>query len=191
MKRLFFIAAIVVIAGNVQGQKIGDLSFGVKAGLNLPSTTLKNGSAKVKGKMIPGIHIGGFAEAALTENIFLQPELMFSTFGAKQPGSETKIVLSYLTLPLLGKYKYEDFGFLTGPQIGFLASAKAKYEGNSASYKDYVKSLDFSWILGAEYFLESGLGFNVRYALGIMNIAKGNNYKENHNVLQLGALYRF
>ncbi len=60
----------------------------------------------------------------------------------------------------------------TGPLIGFLFSAKAKYAGTSVDLKDEFENTNFSWSIGAGYKVVSGVGFNACYNLGLSNIAK-------------------
>ena len=83
-------------------------------------------------------------------------------------------MLSYLTLPVLVKYSFEDAGFgaYLGPQIGYLLSAKIKEGGVTEDIKEDVKSTDFSGIIGVEYFLPMGVGLSARYQLGLSNVAK-------------------
>jgi len=191
MKRFFFVSVAALFVLGAQAQKPAQqVGFGVKAGLNFPDAKLKASGRTFKGTGIIGFHINGFAELDVAENISFQPELLFSNFGAKTPDGNTKTTLNYINIPLLAKYNYNNFGFYIGPQLGLLAAAKLKFAGETRDAKKDIKSTDLSGILGAEYRLESGLGFSARYALSMTSIAKNKSYKENHNVFQIGALYR-
>lgn len=191
MKKLFFAPLMVLFIIGAKAQKTAQpVAFGVKAGLNFPDAKVKVASTTIKGTGVVGFHIGGFAEMNLAENISFQPELLFSSFGAKTPDGNTKTTLNYINIPLLAKYNYNNFGFYLGPQIGLLANAKLKFAGETRDAKKDIKSTDLSGILGAEYRLASGLGFSARYGLSLTSIAKNKSYKENHNVFQVGAFYR-
>lgn len=191
MRKLFFVPVMILFVLGVKAQKPAlPVEFGVKAGLNFPDAKVKYSGRTINGTGIIGFHFGGFAELNVAEKISFQPELLFSSFGAKTPDGRTKTTLNYINIPLLAKYNYAHFGFYIGPQLGLLASAKLKFEGETRDAKKDIKSFDLSGLLGAEYRLESGLGFSVRYALSMTSIAKNKSYKEHHNIFQIGALYR-
>jgi hypothetical protein len=62
------------------------------------------------------------------------------------------------------------FFLQTGPQYGFLMSAKAK-DGGTTDVKDQFKTGNFSWAFAAGYDTKGGLGFYARYNLGLSKIA--------------------
>lgn len=196
MKRILLLLAVTVFALSTSAQTVAKkLTFGAKAGINFPGAKVKYSGRTIKGDGIIGFHLGGFAAVDLVENITLQGELLFSNFGAKTPDGETKTTLNYINLPLLAKYKMSGkvsgLGFYAGPQIGILTSAKLKFAGEKRNAKDDIKSTDLAGIIGAEYYLPSNVGFNIRYVISITSIAKESRYKEHHNMLQVGVQYRF
>ena len=79
------------------------VKFGVKAGLNL--ATLAGDDADDANSKI-GVNVGGFAEIPVAETFAVKPELVFSTQGAKAEtaGQDFKLNLSYINIPILGKY---------------------------------------------------------------------------------------
>lgn len=191
MKKTFLILAF---SGAFLATKAQDIKYGVKAGLNLA-----NVAGDVEGnKMKIGFNAGGFARISVTETISFQPELLLSTQGAKEKGSyagvsyEGKNNLTYLNIPLLAQYNTTS-GFYgeTGPQFGFLVSAKAKSDGEKVDIKDNLKTLDLSWAFGVGYLTQSNVGVNVRYNLGLSNIAdaKGSDAKMRNSVFQAGVFY--
>ncbi len=103
----------------------------------------------------------------------INPEIIYSLEGAKDNTDNSKINLKYLNIPLLLQYNNQSGVFIeTGPQIGFLFSAKAKYAETSVELKNQLANTNFSWCIGAGYKLVSGVGFNARYNLGLSNISK-------------------
>lgn len=185
---LFFILSGACLASSAQ------IKYGVKAGANFA-----NFSGDVEGnKMKIGINAGLFAKVSLTEAISLQPELVLSTQGAKEKYSyegvsfEAKNNLTYLNIPVLAQYNTAS-GFYaeTGPQFGFLLSAKAKSDEGKQDIKDGLKSIDLAWAFGAGYLTKSNVGFNARFNLGLSNIADadGSDAKMKNSVIQVGVFY--
>ena len=178
--------------------------FGVKGGLNISNLggDVDNNSA------IVGFHVGGFAEIKLSEKFAIQPELLFSTQGSKIEDSgedysvEDKLNLSYINLPIMAKfYVAPKFSLEAGPQIGFLVSAKEKYEetyfgetiSSDEDVKDDFKSIDFGLNLGAGFDFTENFSAGVRYNIGLSNIADAgeSDYKLNNNVISVSVGYKF
>ncbi len=191
MKKLFFAAIIAVFAMT----SVNAQTFGVKAGLNLANLTgdIDNNKA------LTSFHVGAVAEFEISDEFSFQPELVYSAQGTHIKYSEDlgggnsydadyKVNLSYLNLPLMGKYEVsEGISLLAGPQIGFLMSAKS--DGNDI--KDSMKGIDFGVNLGAAYELESGMFFDLRYNIGLSNIADSNNVTIKNSVLSVSLGYKF
>lgn len=193
MKKTFL---IFILSGAFLATKAQQIKYGVKAGVNLA-----NVSGDVEdNKMKIGFNAGAFAKISLTDVISLQPELLLSTQGAKEKGSfegvsyEVKNNVTYLNIPVLAQYNTAS-GFYgeTGPQFGFLLSAKAKTDDGKQDIKDGLKTLDLSWAFGVGYLTQSNVGVNVRYNLGLSNMsdAKGidNDAKMRNSVFQVGIFY--
>lgn len=168
---------------NAQGTK-----FGVKAALNIASLT---GDVNDASSLVC-FQIGGFAEIKLSEKFAIQPELLFSTQGNKFDTGES-LNLSYVNIPVMAKYYVAPkFSLEFGPQIGFLTSAKAKYEGESENFKDFFKSVDFGLNFGAGYDFTNKISAGVRYNLGLSNIAEDSGDESVHNsVFSVSVGYKF
>lgn len=184
------------------------IKFGVKAGVNFANLTGDfNPSMKI------GFHLGGFMQYKVSEKFVLQPELLFSTQGAKynddQVGEgylvagETDIKLSYLNIPLMAKYYVTNkFSLEAGPQIGFLLSAKDKYgytgtvqgvpvsESGEIDIKDDLNSIDFGINFGVGYDFNDKISLGLRYNLGLSEISDFY-YFDNNSVIQLSLGYKF
>ena len=185
MKKLFLVGALALF-----GAMNAQVKYGVKAGLNI--STLNGDVEGVKS--LAGVYAGGFAQIPLAAKFTFQPEVVYSTQGAKQDGGDGKLNLGYINVPLMFKYAIaEKFNVEAGPQIGFLVSAKEKYNGHSDDIKDSVNSVDFSIGIGASYDITKNLSADARYNAGVSNIAKDSedNNKVRNGVFQIGLGYKF
>lgn len=155
--------------------------FGAKAGLNLSTFT---GNAVAGTSLLPSFHVGGTANFLLNENFMVQPEVLYSGKGAKYDGGKFKF--GYIEVPVLVQYKTASGFFIeTGPQIGFLISAKL----NSQDWKDQVKSTDYSWVGGLGYKSTMGIGGSVRYDFGFFNVSNAGIIR--NKTIMLSIFYTF
>ena len=215
---LFFIAATFTLGANAQ------IQWGIKGGFNVSelltsdhqTVTVNNDAMGLRNFPKTTLHSGVLVLIPLSKKFGFQPELLYSEQGANSNPSGGSLVsatesykLNYVNIPLLLKY-YLPVGFFveTGPQVGYLLSAKvdeALVGGvNVNKYyhvKDQFKSTDFSWVLGVGYLSPIDLGFDIRYNLGLANI---NNASESdrqnaplqagnikNSVVQIGVYYLF
>jgi hypothetical protein len=161
--------------------------FGLKAGVNASSVDVTNGS-DFKSKA--GFNLGGLAHIHITRHFALQPEIVYSLQGGQE--DNVKLNLHYFNIPLLAQYMTNDgFRLQTGPQLGFLASAKSKTGDAEISVKDDLSPVDFSWTFGAGYIFPSGLGIDARYNHGISNISDDESFEARNRVFQIGLFYQF
>lgn len=180
---LFAIAAIATASAQT--------SVGVKAGGQFTNFA---GSDKPEGaKMKVGFYGGAYARFHVSENIAIQPEAVYSVQGAKfkEDGVTANWNSNYINVPVLFQYHLEQgqgLYFETGPQIGFLMSAKIKVDGEKLDVKDGMKSTDFSWAIGAGYKITEALGVNARYNLGLSKIGEGDG-KVKNSAIQVGLSY--
>ena len=191
MKRMLF---VILALGNAALAR-AQVQFGVKAGYNLASFTQSGGSAQdVKSKS--DFSAGALASVGLFTSFYLQPEVLYSGQGAtvNVMGTDAKFNYSYLNVPVLFKYQHVSGLFAeTGPQLGFLLSAKVKESGQTTDVKSASQSTDFSWAFGVGYKIPKiNLGIDARYNLGLTNVNKdssGGNIK--NSVFQFGLFYVF
>lgn len=187
MKKLFCIVAAIIILSTAKAQQT---HFGLKAGVNLSSVEIDNGDDY---NSKAGIHVGGLAHIHISQHFALQPELIYSMQGGKdEDDDDVKLKLNYINIPLLAQYMTLDgFRLQTGPQIGFLTSAKSKVGDVERSVKDDLSSVDFSWTFGAGYLFPSGFGVDARYNHGISNISDDESFEAKNRVFQFGLFYQF
>ena len=190
-KILSLLTLLSVISVGVYAQGI---SGGLKIGLNLSSQTIKSSDMgfTASPSFRPSIHAGGYVTIMLSEKLGIQPELLYSGQGYKQNGGT--LALDYITLPVVVRYNFTPlFSAHLGPQMGFLMSAKAKYDGGGdEDMKDYFKGTDIGVAAGIGIDLPMGLNFGFRFVKGVSNIIEEDSdelkYK-NYN-LQLSVGYK-
>jgi hypothetical protein len=180
----FLLLAVVTVLGftNVNAQEI---KFGAKGGLNFASISGDN----TKGiGAVTAFNFGVLSEIPISDTFSFQPELMYS--GQGYGFNDNTIALSYLNIPLMGKYYLtKGLSIEAGPQIGFLLSAK----NENTDVKDSFNTFDFGVNFGLGYKFDNGLNFGVRYNLGLTNINNLDNSSiENKNgVFQISVGYFF
>ena len=118
-------------------------------------------------------HVGGVAHIHVTKKFAIQPELIYSEQGRKFTllNNEYTTTLGYINIPILAQYMFNNgFRLQAGPQLGFLVSAKEKYNHITVDQKDKYNSTDISFAAGLGYLSPSGLGIDGRWVFGLSNI---------------------
>ncbi|MBC9930225.1 porin family protein [Chitinophaga qingshengii] len=193
MKKLILSGILAI--GTVLAVKAQTVKFGVKGGLNLAKLTNES-SAKTRASF----YAGGLVNIALDENWAIQPELLYSGQGTKMKDSflgglittQSTVKLDYINIPLMVQYSIVPAFYLeAGPQLGILASAKAKAGKNTVDIKDNMKTVDFGIGVGFGYKFDMGLGVSGRYNFGLTNIYDNSRYTSKNSVAQIGLFYMF
>ena len=184
MKKIILTAAAVFAFSFANAQ---DVKFGAKAGLNMSNWGGDAGDASMK----IGFQVGGFAEIKVSDKFAIQPELVYSALGTKT--EDGSINTNYLNIPVMAKYFVaKGFSLEAGPQLGFLMSAKAKANGESADIKDTFESIDFGLNFGAGYDVTENINLGVRYSAGLSNIMKDSgDIKVNNSNIAIAIGYKF
>lgn len=186
MKKLLFTVVTVLCFMSTQAQEV---RFGAKAGLNLANVTGEQ-NTKIKAGLLAGV----LAEIKFSDQLALQPEIVYSSQGAKSDNSDSTLRLNYLNIPLMAKfYPMERLSLQAGPQIGFLMGAKAKTPFSTTDVKDNYKSVDFSLNLGLGYDFTENIFADARYNIGLSNFndVKTNTEKYRNSVIQFSVGYKF
>lgn len=190
MKKLFLCATLLAVCAISQGQ----IKYGIKAGANFykfSGSDAKLGDVSPKFKV--GFAGGALVNIPITEMFSLQPEVLYSMEGAKYEANGDKLIYKtdYINIPVLFQYNASGFYGETGPQVGFLASAKATDGSTSTDVKDQLKSINFSWAIGFGYKLQNGFGVGARYNLGLLSVADDSNSKVKLGGFNVGIFYMF
>lgn len=167
------------------------VKFGVTAGLNVSNETVKYGSFSIEPDWKAGFQAGVFLDCALTSQLSIIPELLFTQRGCKLSDEDedsgvkatNTLTLNYLQLPINLAYKL-DLGSgqqlfpFVGLYAGYGISGKMKVKAGSysasgdvefGSKDDEVKPLDFGLNIGVGYQYSSIL-FKLQYNLGLANL---------------------
>lgn len=175
-KTLLALFFAVGVTGAAQAQSA---RFGVKAGASLTNVTGKD----VSGTAYKfGFNGGVMANFAVNDIFSIQPELLYSMKGSKDDtNSNNKLNLGYIDIPILAKIATGATGlfFEVGPQVGFLASAKATDGTASIDAKEYLKSVDFGYAAGVGFQVASGPLVGLRYNGGFTNLGENSNINSN------------
>ncbi|HEY4110742.1 porin family protein [Puia sp.] len=190
MKKL----ALVLFAGISFATAHAQVQFGLKGGANFSTQT---GSDAGDSRTLFNFNAGAFLRLPVVPGFGIQPELVYSAQGAAYHvgGVDDNFHANYLNIPILFKWSHRAGPYFeTGPQIGFLLSAKEHVQGNSFDDKESYKSADFAWVFGVGYKIpRSPVGIDFRYNIGLSNVedrdATGNNGSIRNDVLQLGITY--
>lgn len=198
MKKILLLMAIVAVCFGANAQS----KFGVKAGFNFSSMTLKNNGLGLDTDVIPGIHIGFLMEKPLTNGFYLQPGLLFSTKGTSyfHGSSDFEIHTNYLELPVNLVYKAElksaKLLLAGGPYFAYGVGGKIKENGEEEDIKWGKKDKWYS-LKPFEVGLNISLGFELhkfqytlQYGFGLNNISANEGTKGN-KVFGISAAYIF
>ena len=188
MKIMMIVGVLFILLPGVRGQ---ETHFGVKGGINISS--LHRGEDNLDSKT--GFNAGAFAHIHASEKWALQPEIVFSTEGAKErPGGNNakKIYrLSYLNVPVLLQYMFRNGLRLEGgPQLGFLMSAKDKINNTITDQKNNYQKVAVSLPLGISFLTRKGIGLDARYVFGLSNINQAADPVIQSNVFQFGIFFQ-
>jgi hypothetical protein len=139
-----------------------------------------------------GPRIGGLADIALTEHLYLQPGIAFAMKGAKATllGLEVNSNINYVEVPVNLVYKLGTPGggrlfFGAGPYVAYGISGKTKTSGSFfgitiptteedmtfGSDSSDVKALDFGGNVAVGYELPMGLYARAYYQMGFANLS--------------------
>ena len=196
MRKVFgLVCAGLFVAGFASVSRAQNSSFGLKAGLNMANLTSEPEGHSYDIKT--GVAMGGFLTYPLSDDIALQPELLYTQKGNEIESLDyssgggdyatTVIKLDYIEIPILAKYSISPgesacpFVFV-GPSIGILMGAKV----DSEDLKDFCKSTDIGLVLGGGVELESGVSIDLRYDMGMTKAFDEGNSKNTVISLMVG-----
>ncbi|UKB78319.1 porin family protein [Chryseobacterium sp. MEBOG07] len=197
MKKL--ILGLFIVAGSLafaqeKTEFKSPIGFGVKAGLNLSHlNSIRTGKA--------GFNVGIFASIPLANSFTLQPEALYSQYGAFVPENkevasfaQARLNLDYITVPVMLQYNVSSkFYVEAGPEFGLMVNNKFKTEnGTSLKFGYGLNKFNLGLGLGLGFNFSKNFGFNARYIAGLTNPIK-KAYAESmaNSTFQLGVTYKF
>lgn len=157
--------------------------FGIKAGVNLTNMYVKDVSDE---NMKVGFNAGFFAKLPITQGFSIQPELLYTSKGAKETYNnfiegegEYRFNLNYIELPVLAVFNVaKNFNLHVGPYVSYLAEANIKDLKDNGTM-DEITDLDAENFNRFDYGVVGGLGIDIsnftigaRYNYGFREIGK-------------------
>lgn len=192
-KFLFYLCICLFSFGGVQAQEF--FNFGVKGGLNFATLT-GDDADELDVKMKTGFHLGVLAEIMISDKFGIQPEILYSSQGAKSDMGDVDVdlKLDYIAVPVMLKYFVAPgFSLEAGPQFSFLTKSEieAESQGDSASQdlKDDTESFDMGAAVGLGYGLPQGFLVQARYVMGFSDVYTDSDTK--NSVIQLSVGWKF
>jgi hypothetical protein len=191
MKKMFLV--LIAVGSTMTGT--AQIQFGVKAGYNYSNIAFSTSVSDASWKS--GFSAGILTSIPLFKSCFFQAEMMYSGQGTRFPDTYVpeKLNFNYLNVPVLFKFQHSSGLFAeTGPQFGFILSAKQYLGSQTSDIKNQIQSTDFAWVFGIGYKLPMGLGIDARYNPGLTNISKSVAFSDvtaKNEVFQFGLFYLF
>ena len=182
-----------LLAQDKKDKKVMMPRFYAMGGVTFPS--ISNGDESWEGGLV-GAQFGlGFSiDPGVPNMITYQAELNFSMQGGKYdegpPVGEGKVLMNYINLPIVIQHRTaKGFYGEVGIQPGFLVSAKDKYGGQTADFKDYVNGFDLGIPVGIGYVILNTVAINLRYTHGVSNIYKDDTDTDHNTVFAFRVLW--
>jgi hypothetical protein len=162
------------------------LKFGFKGGVNFSNLYTEDVDSN---NVLTGFNAGIFAKLPITELFAIQPELLYTTKGAKLTynnsfvNGTSKFKLNYIELPVLLVVNLtNNFNIHAGPYVAYLVDGKATNDSqgtlfdteNNLSNEDYNK-FDTGLSVGVGFDSDK-IGFGVRYNYGLQKVGKERNF---------------
>lgn len=187
-------------AAHAQSATSGGTRFGLKVGVGAATLTGndKNFQGNVQNRF--GFQAGVTTTTTLgVGGLFeLHPELLYSQRGY-QIEDVSKTTFHNIDLPLLARINAAGLVFEAGPQVGYLFAHKTKYDNADTpdlTGRGQLNKLQFGYIVGVGYQLESGPNVGIRYNGGITKLydgdaalAGGNSIRNSVFQFQLGFAF--
>jgi len=184
MAMLFGMITAMSVSGQVQktsSESSMSPKIGIKGGVNFSNffiDDVQDNNVKT------GLNLGLFAKLPVSKGVSIQPELLYSSKGAKVSynnpllGGEYRFNMNYLELPVLAVFNLgKNFNIHAGGYAAYLTSANIKAEDNGSSNEELV-SFDEKQFNRFDYGLVGGLGFDIK------NVTIGARY--NYGLNQIG-----
>jgi opacity protein-like surface antigen len=146
--------------------------FGIKGGVNFSKLHSEGNSNVVNTSFNTGYTFGATLDLKASGHFTVQPEFNYLYLVAKI--NQEKWKYSYLTLPVLLKYRFKDngLGLYTGPQLGFLVNASSSTNGVKKDIKSLLTKNDVAALVGLDYHFDSNFRIDFRYQYSLFNTMK-------------------
>jgi Outer membrane protein beta-barrel domain len=199
MKKILLVACAVVGISYANAQ----VSFGVKAGLNVSTVNASKNIIDEPLKARPTFHVGGLANISLGKLFTLQPQLLLSGKGTNVNHGDHTDTYKFMAIDIPVNFLYnagKGLWFGAGPNFGYNLSGKIEtHEGGMHEEEEIkfgsgageLKRLDLGVNLTAGYQLKSGILFSANYTAGLSNWSNVANSTYRNNILGISVGYVF
>ncbi len=179
MKKII-LSTCLLIAG-IFSANAQSIHFGVKAGANFSDVDSDFSTSN-----LTSWHGGAFVEVGLFQNFAIQPEVLYSSQGAKVDGTDD-IKLDYINVPVVAKFYLitDKLALEAGPQFGFLVNDN--YSNVIDDYK--AKNFDFAVLGGLSLNITQNIFVSGRYVVGLTDTTKDADVT--NKTIQASVGYRF
>lgn len=206
-KTIIVLSAFIMGCATVNAQKI---SYGIKAGVQQNTLAIREeGGGEWDRSLFSGVgfHIGGLANLHLSDQISLQPSVLFNS-KSTVVSSEAKLQIYAVDIPINFLYNTRGFFFGLGPNLSYGLSAKTignidgdinddlykKYPGEDEGVgESFLKRFEIGANLTMGYRFSNKLLLSGNYAQGLGNIygEKGSDIKIRTKLIGLSVGYMF
>ncbi len=197
MKKTFLLLVLAVVGVSTSSNAQEYWNFGIKGGANFTNMT-SDGFEDNNSRT--GFHLGVLAEIPVSDRFSIQPEVLYSTQGTKDEGSNytDEYNLDYIQVPVIAKfYIIDGLALEAGPSFNFLVDEDYKYESGLLDIRtdsELASTFEFGGALGASYKFNNGFFLNGRYLAGFTDAFDSDSFDEDaikNNGFQLGVGFIF
>lgn len=155
--------------GKETAEEKNEAHYGLKAGINFAE--LWGDDALPESDRKVGYSFGVYASYKISKAWNIQPEVIWSLQGEDSQKSG-RYKISYLNIPIMLKWKRENFYAEAGPQLGLLTINTAQSVPDDLRLENF-ETFDFSLNAGVGYEIFEDWTIGLRYVQGMTNIARG------------------
>jgi hypothetical protein len=186
MKKLFFLAVVLIIAGSANAQyrrgggyrhqrasdDFTQIRAGITGGINI-ANTVSSSNSNFSTDSKAGVNLGIFVEIPIAYPFSFVPEVLYSQKGYRANTAYGQFAqrANFIDVPLLAKFKLaQAFNIYVGPQLSFLTSTRnTYYDGFNKLYEEtYKYNGDKNFITGVagvSFDLNRNVDLRARYAI--------------------------
>ena len=197
-----FVAGFLILAATSVSAQVQQTStefgltpkIGIKGGVNFTNLYVDDVHDE---NMKAGLNLGLFAKVPVSRGFSIQPEILYSSKGAKVAyensliGGEYRFNLNYIEVPVLGVVNIaKNLNLHAGGYAAYLTSANIKAEDNGHSNEAIVE-YDEKKFNRFDYGLVGGLGLDIkgltlgaRYNYGLNQVGEKSNSFLSNTVLR-------
>ena len=184
------IVLILSFTNTTYAQNVG---AGIKAGVNMATIGGDASGTSIR----PAFHAGAYYTLGTgVDWLYIQPEILYSSEGARVQDVKGAIAYSYINVPILLKMfpSSDAINFQIGPQLSINTGGEFIDENkNKTDVSDQLSEFIFGLTIGVASESANGINLAMRFNLGLSNNVKepidGGRFV--NNVLQVSLGYTF